>query len=147
MWLLMRSGGVADSAGAWYGNCCINSSIAFSPHQPPPLSSSQVDVEGFDVAAYDGMQGVLQAGAPIAVTTMEYNQPMAWAAGKCWGEEALAMMSELGYAFSDHHDFPLSTRDLLTAAVGASERIPKKERTTAPPAHELWMTYVGSNGL
>ena len=112
-----------------------------APFVPSEISFLKVDIEGFDTAAYDGMQSVLLAGHPIPFTTMEYNQPMAAAASGCWGEGVLHMMSELGYAFWDHHDTPLDGAALLAAADATSERLPKGARVGVAPSYEMWMQH------
>ena len=113
-----------------------------APMRPDEISFLKVDIEGFDVAAYDGMQGVLTAGHPIPFATMEYNQAQAWASGaRCLGEGALHMMSDLGYEFWDHHDTPLDADALLALAEATSERIPKAQRVGVQPGHELWMQH------
>jgi FkbM family methyltransferase len=111
------------------------------PLVPAEISFLKVDVEGFDVAVYDGMQDTLQAAHPIPFATIEYNQAMAFSVGQCWGEEALKMLDALGYAFWDHHDVPLVTAELLGAAEATSERKPKAQRRGAPPYYEMWLQH------
>lgn len=112
------------------------------PVSPSEISFVKVDIEGHDVAAFDGMQGVLQAATPpIPFLTAEFSMLMAHHASRCWGEELLRMMIELGYASWDHYNVLLDAAALLARAEAASFRLPKEARKGQAPDYEFMFQH------